>query len=87
MLNTYEPTATYKVLSDMMCFGVQLKAGDFLPKDSPLRNEPGRIEALCRQRRMAPAADDSASPVAVTTGVDPKPKPMVVREKRKAAKR
>ncbi len=90
MLNTYEPMATYKVLSDMTCFGVQLKAGDYLPMESPLRNEPGRIEALCRQRRLAPAVDDSASMAAVASG-GAGPKPIAAREKvttkRKAAKR
>ncbi len=91
MLNTYEPSATYKVLSDMTCFGVQLKAGDFLPKESPLRNEPGRIEALCRQRRLAPAAAEVKVDVRMVHAAKTAPATSttatVVREKRKAAKR
>jgi len=48
----FDAGTVYTVLRAMTVHGVQLKAGDTLPTDSPLRQDPTRLELLCRTRQM-----------------------------------
>lgn len=48
----FDAGTVYTVLRAMTVHGVQLKAGDTLPTDSPLRQDPTRLEVLCRTRKM-----------------------------------
>lgn len=48
----FDAGTVYTVLRAMTVHGVQLKAGDTLPTDSPLRQDPTRLEVLCRTRQM-----------------------------------
>jgi hypothetical protein len=48
----FDAGTVYTVLRAMTVHGVQLKAGDTLPTDSPLRQDPTRLEVLCRTRQL-----------------------------------
>lgn len=48
----FDAGTVYTVLHAMTVHGVQLKAGDTLPADSPLRQDPTRLELLCRTRKL-----------------------------------
>lgn len=56
MLDTYSPDGNYQVLRKMIVGGVTLVPGDILPHDSVIREQRRKIESLCRQRKLAPAA-------------------------------
>lgn len=48
----FDAGTVYTVLRAMTVHGVQLKKGDTLPTDSPLRQDPTRLEVLCRTRQL-----------------------------------
>jgi hypothetical protein len=78
----------------MTVHGVQLKAGDTLPTDSPLRQDPTRLEVLCRTRQlvvtqasgqtavpnMAPVAEESKTETAPAVDLSQLTGPQLVRE-------
>ncbi len=46
----------YVALRTVLIDGTQLAQGDHLPGDSPVRENPKRLEALCRLRTLAPTS-------------------------------
>lgn len=60
----YPPDGRYRVLKSSQIDGVLLRTGDELPAESGLRQNPRRIETLCRLRVLAPvtALHEKANP-------------------------
>lgn len=53
----HPPGSEFVVLKQMRVDGVDLGVGAHLPADSPIRDNPRRLEALCRLRRLAPVTE------------------------------
>ncbi len=66
----------YVILKEMLVNGMKLSHGDHLPSDSPLRDNPKRLETLCRLRMLAPISL-VAEPAKVSTA---KPTPQAKEE-------
>ena len=58
-------TASYRCMKTMMVGGQQVTAGSLLPKDSPLRHNPRRMEILYRTRMIQPAEEGPVTAKAV----------------------
>lgn len=54
--------ADYTMLKPLKVSGVALDRGDLLPTDSPLRQNPRRLESLCRNRYMRPGLPETTAP-------------------------
>ena len=90
----FDAGTVYTVLRAMTVHGVQLKAGDTLPTDSPLRQDPTRLEVLCRTRQLVvtqasgqrlvpdkvPVAEESETETASALDLSQLTGPQLVRE-------
>lgn len=56
----FHPEGAYRILKPETINGIRLERGDMLPKDSPLRRMPFRIQQMCQQNRMVPVLSDAA---------------------------
>lgn len=69
------PDTTYRSLRNMTVNGVQLKPGDLLPADSPIRKMPSRLQVLVRTGMLSPELTLSTTMGAAYLPVTPAPEP------------
>ena len=61
----------FRSLRTQTVCGVDLQIGDLLPVDSPVRNNPARLDLLCRVRYMEVVAKSAFEKKAIINPVPP----------------
>ena len=61
--------ADYVVVRDLLIGGIRLERGDRLPKDSPMRQLPQRLELLCKRGHLIVCGPEESAQEAIPTAV------------------